>query len=89
VRIAVKGRLPNIHADPGRLEQVLNNLLSSAAKYSERDAEILVEIESCGDELCVAVVNRGEGIPPDVLPAFRFRLPIDGGVRCLPAGAAR
>ncbi|MBI4497865.1 MAG: PAS domain S-box protein [Chloroflexi bacterium] len=75
VRVAVMGDIPRLEADPGRLEQVLGNLLSNAAKYGYPDTEIRVEVERLNDEVRVSVANQGEGIAPEELPRLfeRFR----------------
>jgi signal transduction histidine kinase len=54
--------LPMVRADPLRLEQILVNLLSNAAKYSEPDAEITVETIVRDDEVEIAVTNPGTGL---------------------------
>jgi signal transduction histidine kinase len=51
--------------DPDRIFQVLSNLISNAAKYGWPDSEIRIASEARGDEIEVAVGNRGPGIPPD------------------------
>ncbi|MFN8525450.1 MAG: PAS domain-containing sensor histidine kinase [Chloroflexota bacterium] len=54
--------------DRERIEEVLNNLISNAIKYSPAGTAIDVVVE--GDESLanVAVVDRGHGIPADILP---------------------
>ncbi len=54
--------------DRGRLEQVLNNLLSNAAKYSPDDCDIEVRVEALDAEARVSVRDRGLGMAPEVLP---------------------
>jgi PAS domain S-box-containing protein len=54
-----------VYADAVRLEQVLGNLISNAAKYGERNGEIRVRVTGRGTEVDVAVTNRGPGISPD------------------------
>jgi signal transduction histidine kinase/DNA-binding response OmpR family regulator len=55
--------------DPGRLRQVVNNLLGNAIKFTERGEVVLsVEVESRAAEhvvLHLAVSDTGIGIPPD------------------------
>ncbi len=73
VRVEVAGTVPSICADPGRLEQVLVNLLSNAAKYSYPNTEIRVELRSRDGEVQLSVTNEGTGIPPEELPQLFSR----------------
>lgn len=77
VRIKVRDPLPPVEADPGRLEQVLDNLLANAATYGSPDTEILVELSSREHEVEVAIINRGPRIPgPELAELFsRFHRP--------------
>ncbi len=52
-----------LHADPMRLAQVLSNLLSNAAKYTEPGGRIRLEAVRDGEDLVVSVVDSGIGIP--------------------------
>jgi PAS domain S-box-containing protein len=57
--------LPRVYADPGRIEQVLGNLISNAIKYGDKSLGVDVRVERVGDEVRISVINRGKGIPPD------------------------
>ncbi len=52
-----------LHADPMRLAQVLSNLLSNAAKYTEPGGRIRLEAVRDGGDVVVSVVDSGIGIP--------------------------
>lgn len=52
-------------ADPGRVEQVLSNLISNAEKYSPQGSAIHVGVETFGSEVVVTVTDEGPGIPED------------------------
>jgi PAS domain S-box-containing protein len=54
--------------DALRLEQVLGNLISNAAKYGLPEDEISIELTRYGSEYKVAVRNRGGGIEPTEMP---------------------
>jgi signal transduction histidine kinase len=54
--------------DALRLEQVLGNLISNAAKYGLPEDEISIELARYGSEYEVAVRNRGGGIEPAEMP---------------------
>jgi len=55
-------------ADPARIEQVIANLLSNAAKYGAPGTEIRIGVEARDDALEVTVTNHGSGIAPEELP---------------------
>jgi PAS domain S-box-containing protein len=57
-----------IHADPVRIEQVIVNLLTNAAKYTNLGGKIRLAVESSGDEAVVRVTDTGVGISPELLP---------------------
>ena len=57
-----------VDADSGRLEQVLVNLLSNAAKYTPAGGRIEISAELRGDEIVLRVRDNGIGIGPDMLP---------------------
>ncbi len=52
-----------VDADPEMLEHSLNNLLGNAAKYTQPDTIIRVDVRRLGDNVRVAVHDEGEGIP--------------------------
>jgi len=52
-----------LHADPMRLAQVLANLVSNAAKYTEPGGRIRLEAVRDGGGVVVSVVDSGIGIP--------------------------
>lgn len=53
-------------ADPDGITQVMENLLSNAARHSPRRATVHVDVRREGHTLRVAVMDRGCGIPTDV-----------------------
>lgn len=57
-----------VFADVTRLEQVIVNLLSNAAKYTEPGGKIRLAARCEGVELVIEVRDNGVGIPPEVLP---------------------
>lgn len=60
--------LPMVEVDPGRIEQVLVNLLNNAAKYTKDGGRIDVTAEAVDGEVIVQVRDTGVGIPPEMLP---------------------
>jgi PAS domain S-box-containing protein len=57
-----------LHADPTRLAQVFSNLLTNAAKYSDRGGHVRLTAERQGGEVVVSVRDDGIGIAPEHLP---------------------
>jgi signal transduction histidine kinase len=51
-------------ADPGRIEQVLTNLVENAAKYSPEGGEIRVSVRLDGEQALLEVRDQGIGLPP-------------------------
>jgi PAS domain S-box-containing protein len=54
--------------DVVRLVQVVTNLLGNAAKYSDPDAEIAIQLETQADEVVIRLRDHGIGISPELLP---------------------
>ncbi len=57
-----------ISADSVRIEQVLNNLLTNAIKYTPRGGVISVSVEPAGDQALLRVRDNGVGMSPELLP---------------------
>jgi PAS domain S-box-containing protein len=55
-------------ADPTRLQQVVGNLLSNAAKYTDPGGRIEVSVAFSGPAATLRVVDNGVGIAPEFLP---------------------
>jgi signal transduction histidine kinase len=55
--------LPLLDIDPGRIRQVVDNLLGNAVKYSPDRAVVTVRLARQGSDVVVAVEDRGPGIP--------------------------
>jgi PAS domain S-box-containing protein len=66
-----------IDIDPTRLEQVLNNLLSNAAKYTDPGGHIWVSAEREGSTAVIRVRDSGIGIDPVLIPRI-FDLFVQG-----------
>ena len=64
----VAADLPLLFADPLRLEQVLNNLLENAVKYTEPGGRIRLRASCAGGQMELRVEDSGLGIPPGDLP---------------------
>jgi signal transduction histidine kinase len=66
VRVEVASGLPVLLAEKLPLQQVLQNLIGNAIKYTRRpDAHIRVSAEDAGDMIDFAVSDNGPGIPAE------------------------
>lgn len=76
--------------DPGRMGQVISNLIGNAITYGDPDPPIRVCVDGGDDEMVVKVSNHGAPIPADVLPVlfepFRRGVPGDRSPRGLGLG---
>jgi PAS domain S-box-containing protein len=57
--------LPIVSGEATYIEQILRNLLENAAKYSPAGTLVEVSAEHVGDEVVIAVLDDGPGIPPE------------------------
>lgn len=58
-----------VQADEARLEQVLSNVLSNAAKFSEAGDTVTITAEAKGDNIRISVIDRGLGLSEDARQA--------------------
>jgi signal transduction histidine kinase len=58
----------DVMVDPGRIAQVLRNLLTNAAKYTPPEAPITIRSWREQDRAWIAVVDQGPGIHPEDMP---------------------
>jgi signal transduction histidine kinase len=54
----------SVIADPGRIAQVLRNLITNAAKYTPPEASIRIRARQDKDRVWIEVIDRGPGIDP-------------------------
>ncbi len=83
-RHALKVLLPSedveLCVDSRRIEQVLTNLLTNAAKYTPDGGEITVRAEKIGNREMFSVRDNGIGIASDALPTiFELFFQADAG----------
>ncbi|MFZ0008066.1 MAG: ATP-binding protein [Steroidobacteraceae bacterium] len=67
LKIEVPEGAARFAADPVRLAQVLANLVSNAAKYTDPEGEIRVRAMCSADTVIFGVTDSGIGIPQDAL----------------------
>jgi signal transduction histidine kinase len=56
-----------VHADPDRLAQVVANLITNAAKYSDLGSPIRIRTERCEGVARISVADDGVGIAPEMI----------------------
>lgn len=55
-----------MHADEDRLQQVMNNLISNAIKFSHVDGEIEISAKRIDSFIEISVTDHGDGIPDNL-----------------------
>ena len=63
LRVTERDDATVVEVPPLRLQQVLANLLSNAAKHSPAGSDVDVAVRRDGDEVAISVTDRGPGIP--------------------------
>jgi PAS domain S-box-containing protein len=61
--VQIEAKLPELYADPPRLESILRNLIENAVKYGGEQAKIRVEVGRNGKDFLFRVIDDGPGIP--------------------------
>jgi signal transduction histidine kinase len=68
VSVSIAPDARTVHADPGRLEQMLRNLVSNARRHTPGDGRIEIRSRRDGGMVAIAVSDTGCGIASDHLP---------------------
>lgn len=92
VTLTVTGAdLPLIPLDPGRMRQVLSNLIANALRYSPADTSVIVSAAQVNGQVQIEVRDSGPGIPPEDIPHIfeRFYKAADSGGMGLGLAIAR
>ncbi|HEV2844430.1 MAG TPA: HAMP domain-containing sensor histidine kinase [Thermoanaerobaculia bacterium] len=67
IRLHQSGEPLEMVADPVKLEQVFNNLIGNAVKFSPPGSTVDVRVTVGADAVTLSVEDRGPGVPPDEL----------------------
>jgi PAS domain S-box-containing protein len=80
LRINIPSESLPLGADPVRLTQVVTNLLTNAAKYTEQGGRIELTAERAGNMAVLRIRDTGIGIAPHMLPRiFELFVQVDTG----------
>lgn len=72
ISVELDENVPFVLIDERRMEQVLNNLLENAIKYSEGTPRVIIRTVYCAyeDQVAVSVIDHGIGIDPQYKTAI-------------------
>jgi signal transduction histidine kinase/CheY-like chemotaxis protein len=75
LQVVLDPRAGSVLGDDGRLQQIVWNLLSNAAKFTPRNGRVQVSLERVNSQVEITVSDTGQGISPEFLPFVfdRFR----------------
>jgi signal transduction histidine kinase len=59
--------LPTIEVDPGRITQVLTNILDNALRHTPAGGKIVLSAKQAGDHVELAIQDNGPGLPAEEL----------------------
>lgn len=68
LKLEIPPDLPHVRLPEAEVRQVLYNLIQNAVHASPNGTELVVGVAHSGGSIRVGVTDRGEGIPPHVLP---------------------
>lgn len=66
IKVESNGHLPDVSADPVRLDEVINNLVSNAIKHSPDGGTVTLRTsQPDADHMRVSVIDQGPGVPEE------------------------
>jgi PAS domain S-box-containing protein len=76
----VDARAGPVLADPGRLQQIVGNVLTNAIKFTPAGGRVEVHVQNDAQDVVIVFSDTGQGISPEFLPhvfeAFRQADPV-------------
>ncbi|WP_272422940.1 PAS domain-containing sensor histidine kinase [Polyangium jinanense] len=73
VWLSIDRDVPLVHVDAGRIQQVVENLVSNAVKYGKPGTPIAIRVRVQPAEIVLSVCNEGPGIDPELMPRLFSR----------------
>jgi len=70
----VRRGLPKAMVDAGRIQEILDNLIDNACKYSKKGTEVVVSARRAGKQLIISVADQGIGIPTNEIERIYDRM---------------
>jgi len=67
LELDVASPLPTLEVDPGRMTQVLTNILDNATRHTPEGGRIILSAKQTGDRVELSVQDSGPGLPPHEL----------------------
>lgn len=68
IKIDIEPDLPQINVDLARMNQVLENLISNAVKFSYENTTIILKARKENGFVAISVIDQGQGIPEADMP---------------------
>ena len=65
--VEVASPLPSIEVDPGRMTQVLTNILDNATRHTPEGGRINLSAKQVEDNVEISIQDSGPGVPADIL----------------------
>jgi two-component system, OmpR family, sensor histidine kinase BaeS len=87
----ISDNLPKVWIDPGRITQVLDNLISNSLRYTPKDGRITIRsgiVQNHPGLVEVSVTDTGSGIEPEALPYIFDRFYRADGSRTRSSGGS-
>jgi signal transduction histidine kinase len=79
IQLDLPASLPVLRFDPEAMQQVVDNLLDNAVKFSTSNSEVAVRVNAHADAVIIAVEDHGIGIPQNQLhQVFEQFYQVDG-----------
>jgi len=80
LRLEIAPDVRTVRGNRDHLNQVMNNLLDNARKFSPNGGEVVIRAWREGAEVCIAISDQGVGVPPEKLPRLFERFyQVDAG----------